>query len=303
MKEQVSLISVVVLTYNSSLFIRETLNSIIQQDYENFEIIVADDGSEDSTPLILKEYSQSFSNIKLILNKSNRGITKNCNSAFFECRGDYIVFIGGDDLMLPEKLSIQASVLSEDPDLLFCYHNVEAFDNITLNALWHRRDKYLCEGLTLKKMIKYGNQLISCEIMFRRCFVPQNGFNEMFIMMSDYVFNLEVFLNNPNGRIKYINKVLARYRIHPRSVTKDLNPKMKKIMELDRMNVFNWLVVNCPDYLNEARCYYSLVLRGMRKSNNRTYSDFLWLSIRLKFNFKSVFGLLLFYLSFRSIKC
>ena len=83
------LVSVSVITYNQEEFIEETLESILNQSYNNIEIIVSDDCSTDRTVQILKNYAKKYPNIvKPILNTENKGITENSNAALSACRGE-----------------------------------------------------------------------------------------------------------------------------------------------------------------------------------------------------------------------
>ena len=90
------LVSVMIISYNQENYIGETIQSAIDQDYPNVEIIVSDDGSKDKTPAIILEYANRYpSKIIPILKKKNSGITANCNTALRACTGEFIVFFGG----------------------------------------------------------------------------------------------------------------------------------------------------------------------------------------------------------------
>ena len=93
------------MTYNQKNYLKECIDSILSQDYENIEIIIADDYSKDGTQDMLKEYNQKYPNKFILkLSERNQGITKNSNLAHFACNGKYIAWMGGDDLMLPSKI-------------------------------------------------------------------------------------------------------------------------------------------------------------------------------------------------------
>src|SRR5262245_60854912 len=96
------LVSVGIVTYQHEKFIDECLQSILTQDYPNMEIIIADDGSKDRTPEIVREYANKYpGKFVLRLSEKNRGITANSNEAHFACSGKYIAWMAGDDLLLP----------------------------------------------------------------------------------------------------------------------------------------------------------------------------------------------------------
>ncbi len=99
MKNEVyPLVSIAIVTYNQELYIGECIESCLAQTYPNFEIIIADDYSSDSTREVLIKYKNSNPNkIKIVLAERNRGLTRNCNLAWANCRGDWIKTIAGDD--------------------------------------------------------------------------------------------------------------------------------------------------------------------------------------------------------------
>ena len=111
-------ISVVVCTYNGERYLREQLESILQQSYPVEEIIVQDDGSTDGTMLLLRDYAQRYPQIKVYNNDSGQhGINANFFSAMQRAKGDYIAISDQDDIWEPDKLRLQAEAIG---DKLLC---------------------------------------------------------------------------------------------------------------------------------------------------------------------------------------
>lgn len=110
-----SLFSIVVLTYNQANLIEDTLDSIYKQSYSNIELIISDDASSDDTPKIikhwLKKYSKRFSNIAFFSSNNNNGISKNHNRGIKAAKGEFLKYLGGDDLLLPEATEKMAAFL------------------------------------------------------------------------------------------------------------------------------------------------------------------------------------------------
>ena len=106
-------VSVIIPVYNGADFIAETLDSVMAQTYSNIEIIVIDDGSEDGTKEVVRDYVNRVEegglyqgkkrSLKLIDNTKKKGAAGARNTGIDEARGDYITFIDGDDKWLPEK--------------------------------------------------------------------------------------------------------------------------------------------------------------------------------------------------------
>lgn len=91
-------------TYNGVKYLREQIESILSQTYKDFELIICDDCSKDSTVSILKKYQNKDSRVKYFINESNLGFKKNFEKAISLCSGEYVAFSDQDDIWLPEKL-------------------------------------------------------------------------------------------------------------------------------------------------------------------------------------------------------
>ncbi len=109
------LISVVMPAYNSSAYIRETIDSILNQSEQNFELIIVNDGSSDNTESIVQSYTSD--KIRYYANSKNIGISGTYNKAFEIARGEYIAIAEHDDISHPRRLEIQAKFLSDNSDV------------------------------------------------------------------------------------------------------------------------------------------------------------------------------------------
>ncbi|WP_370214844.1 glycosyltransferase family 2 protein [Mesoflavibacter profundi] len=101
------LVSIITPMYNSEKFILKTIESVINQTYSNWELLLIDDGSTDNTIQIVEVFKQKYSNIKLIQNLTNLGAAQSRNKGILEAKGDYIAFLDADDLWKPNKLDLQ----------------------------------------------------------------------------------------------------------------------------------------------------------------------------------------------------
>ena len=110
------LVSVIIPTYNRGWIIKEAIDSILAQDYTEFELIVVDDGSTDHTSDVLDSYGND---IKVLFQK-NKGVSAARNRGIAEASGKFIAFLDSDDLWLPQKLTVQIEFFNQTPDALIC---------------------------------------------------------------------------------------------------------------------------------------------------------------------------------------
>ena len=107
-------ISIIIPVYNVEKYLRECLDSILAQSYKDFEIILVDDGSTDSSGNICDEYSMKYENIK-VLHKNNNGLSSARNAGLDIAQGEYILFIDSDDVVSPVMLeTLMAHVAGYD---------------------------------------------------------------------------------------------------------------------------------------------------------------------------------------------
>jgi glycosyltransferase involved in cell wall biosynthesis len=116
-QQQEPVISVVIPTWNRAQFIAPTIDSVLRQTYAQYEVIVVDDGSTDNTAEILAAYRDKI----IYILKQNGGVSSARNAGIQAARGRYIAFVDDDDLWLPDKLSLQAQLMEQNPALGLVY--------------------------------------------------------------------------------------------------------------------------------------------------------------------------------------
>jgi glycosyltransferase involved in cell wall biosynthesis len=205
------LVSVLVITYNQEGFIRETLDSVLSQNYPNLQLVVADDASTDGTRAILAEYQSKYPLVVYpVLNGKNLGITGNCNAGLAQCKGKYIAVLGGDDIFLPGKLLKQTALMEADEQMSISYHSVEIFQSQTNETLFITNQFKSDTPLTMHEL------LVCCipgssSVMVRKSMMPEYGFDPSLPTVSDWLFNIELAAQ---GSIGFLPQVLGRYRKH-----------------------------------------------------------------------------------------
>lgn len=291
------LVSIAIITYNQKEFLKECIESCLAQDYPNLEIVVADDGSTDGTHELLNDYDMQYpGKFILRLSKENQGITKNSNAAHFACKGKYVAWIGGDDLMLPGKISKQVEFMEKNPDCMICYHDLDVFDSETGRNLYSFSEKNKPREGTISVIIKYGVFNGACSTMVRSSSVPSEGYNELLPVASDWCYWIDTLAKG--GEIRFLPEILARYRRHPKNVTA-IKDRIGQ-NSLDHLNTCNYILAKYPEYTREALYCYSMNIRYLRK--RLPYMTALLFVIRSSFDFKSLFAVMLFIITFGRVK-
>jgi glycosyltransferase involved in cell wall biosynthesis len=106
------LVSVIIPTYNRDWVVKEAIDSVLEQDFNDYELIVVDDGSDDNTPAILRAYGNKIT----VLHQPNKGVSAARNRGIAAASGRLIAFLDSDDLWLPRKLSAQVKFFKDHPE-------------------------------------------------------------------------------------------------------------------------------------------------------------------------------------------
>jgi glycosyltransferase involved in cell wall biosynthesis len=218
-------VSVLIITYNQQRFVRETLASVQRQRWPDLEIVVADDGSTDGTADAIRQLAAGDPRIVPVLADRNRGIPSNFNAGLARCTGEFVAFLGGDDLMLPGKIETQVAHLRANPHQSSCVHDMEVFDDGTGERLYLHSERYgtpeggveleLSTSWTFGLLGKQPKSLGSSQ-MVRAVAMPAHGFDTRLAHLNDWLHGIEVLRWGPRG---YVREVLGRYRRHDRQVS------------------------------------------------------------------------------------
>ena len=122
------LVSVVLPVYNGADYLNQAIESVINQTYKNFELIIVNDGSEDNSGKIAEKYTQSYSNIKYIKLEHNQKLPTALNAGFDAARGEFYTWISHDNIMLPDCLEIMTEELKHNKNAAMVYGNMRIID-------------------------------------------------------------------------------------------------------------------------------------------------------------------------------
>ncbi len=261
MEQSPPLVSVAVIVYNQEEYIEACLDSILAQTYRPIEIVVADDGSTDRTREIVRRYIDVHPGMIVpVFAARNAGVTANSTAAHRGCTGKYIAWLGGDDIMAPEKIARQVAVMESDDDIALCYHDLDVFDSETGQIL--RRFSKLNrprEG-HIGTAIRYGTFNGGSATMVRRDQAP-DGFDPRIPVASDWLYWVQCL--RAGGRIVYIDAILGRYRRHARNVTSE-NAATRRLL-LDHLLTCAIILVAMPHHAGTVSHAAARLLVGIAR--------------------------------------
>ena len=221
-------VSVIIPTYNRAHLIGKAVKSVLNQTYQDFEIIVVDDGSTDNTEEVMK----SFNNFKIryICHSDNRGISVARNIGIRASRGEYIALLDSDDEWLPEKLDKQVDVLqNESPEVgVVCSwsYNIDEKGNYISKRCLPKKGGYIYEDLLSTNPISVPTVLIRKE-----CFNRVSLFDDLLNAQEDWDMWIRIA---KYYRFALIKVPLVKYRKHSDQISK--NPR-EKIITANRILV------------------------------------------------------------------
>ena len=195
-------VSVMIPYYNCKEYIVETIQSVLNQSYQNFEIIIVDDGSDPEHADYLREFLADKPAIRYAV-QNNQGVAAARNHAARLAGGKYFLFLDSDDLILPDYIEKCVTVLENNPDCKLVYPLAEYFD--AQEGLWNLPDYDGLESLLM------GNRFPSSVSMHRaEDFAALGGFDENLTTHEDWDFWIRLLSNG--GTVIRIPEVLFRYR-------------------------------------------------------------------------------------------
>lgn len=196
--------------HNCEKYVVEAIESVLNQTYGNFEFIIIDDGSNDNTSQIIKEYKKKDGRIRILRNEQNIGVVKSLNIGLRESIGEYIARIDADDIWLPEKLEKQITYLEKNNDL-----GMLATSKLNINAdgTIREKDKYpeTHSYKNIRNNILKRNIFCHSSVIFRKDVFKKVGYyDETFINSEDYEYWMRIIAAT---KVEMLEETLVYYRI------------------------------------------------------------------------------------------
>lgn len=218
------LVSVCIASYNHERFIRQTLDSALAQTYKNLEIVVVDDGSSDGSLELLESYARQHPSIRVFThpNRSNKGISATTNFAVEKSRGQYLAFLGSDDVWCADKLERQLPLFDDDPKIgLVCSRSYiideagQRVPEVTIGT------DVSNDPDVLVRMIRV-NQIAALTVVVRReCFEQLGLFDAA--VYSDWEMWMRIMAH---WKVGFIDEPLAFYRVHSYNTSIGIKPEI-----------------------------------------------------------------------------
>lgn len=224
------LVTVVVACYNHGPYIEECLTSILAQTYPRVELLVIDDGSSDDSAERIRRL-QAIHSFDFIV-QDNRGLTATLNAAFARARGEFLVPFGSDDVMLPERLSIQVDYMAAHPEVGICGGNMELMrsDGTLFSDREQNRDVPY-RSLSFDDIFLERKPCVPAPTLLirREAFEAVGGFDPG-IRLEDLYIQLKIARSG--YAVDALNAVLARYRKHPSNSYKNIRFMTEAILRI-----------------------------------------------------------------------
>lgn len=247
-------LSVIIPVYNAEPYLKKCLDSVLTQEYKNIEVILVNDGSEDNSENIIKEYQSKYSNI-IYIRQENHGQASARNNGLTHAKGDLISFIDSDDYILPNMFSTMINKLQNDnSDLVMCNISLEKSGRRTEENCIDHKNLYECPASV-------------CNKIFKKELIDNLRFIEG-IWYEDYNFFIKVCLKKP--KFSTINNSYYIYRINDSSTMHNDNA----LKNLDIITATNDILeLSIPKEMKETLIINHILVDAINRVNNQKSKD------------------------------
>ncbi len=230
------LVSVVLPAYNDAKYLKGAITSVLAQTYENWELVVADDGSTDNTKAVA-----SFFGDKRIhyFYQANKGLASARNFGLAHCRGKYVALLDADDLFLPEKLERHVAYLEKHPECDLTYDELIFIRDEEPGKFWKVIGIEHLSGFLKEPFIKMAGHCIGPSAAFfrRELFQEYGGFPDGWRRNEDYYFWLKLAVRG--AYFQHLKEPLTISRLRAQSLSRS-GIHLKEAAELN-LQIFDWL--------------------------------------------------------------
>lgn len=219
------LVTVVVPVYNGARFLSETLASVFAQTWSALELVVVDDGSTDDSPAI----AERFTPRARVLRLANGGVAAARNAGAAEARGAFVAFLDQDDVWEPELLATLVPELERRRECVLAYADSWIVD--ARGRTHGRRSRFLrpVQGEVFAELLPRNFVPVETSVLRAETWRALGGFDPALRYLEDWELCLRAARRGP---FAYVDRPLARYRVHARNLSHDIEPLLREGLEL-----------------------------------------------------------------------
>lgn len=258
------LVSIITPVYNGQDFLRRSIKSVLAQTYQNWELLLIDDGSSDNSVQIIENYLED-DRIKLLRNELNSGIPATRNKGIENSHGEFIALLDQDDEWLPQKLEKQVNKFLEDDDSFgLIYSNVEVR---TDQGIVTERKKEIEPEVDIQsnlKLILTRNLITSPTVMIKRRALTEVGLFDESIRWGGDDYDLWIRIAH-KYKFDYIDEVLCIRYEHQQNYSADKKRMMLKTIELGKRYVEEFGLESSLFRKLKSNHYYRYGIESLKK--------------------------------------
>jgi glycosyltransferase involved in cell wall biosynthesis len=225
-------ITVFMAAYNAARYIEESIKSVLDQTFGDFELLIVNDGSTDQTVDVVNGFRDS--RIRLLHNDKNSGLTYTRNVALTEAKGDYIAILDSDDVAVNNRLELQYAFFREHPDFALCGGHGVVIDAAS-NPVADNRFRMPLGPDNVKMTLLFRNPFINSTVMYKTTVLRElNGYRH-YAPAEDYELFTRISDRHP---VSNLDAVLVKYRIHntnTSSLQSDLGRRNVQAIKRDQL--------------------------------------------------------------------
>lgn len=241
-------VTVMMMTYNAQQYLREAIESILNQTYKNFELVTYDDGSTDQTPNIIHSYKDS--RIRYIRSKKNHGVAYARSHALPLARGEYVAVQDADDISYPNRLEKQVAYLDRHKDIVLLGSSYEIINcqGHLVNTIYVPTDP-----ISISWHLLFGGCFANSSVMFRLDKILEIGrYDEKVLAGADYDLLIRI---GAKYKLKQLKEVLVKHRDHSFSLDQVEPSEVKKHYVLSIGRSITGLIGSPVSY-GVAECFH-----------------------------------------------
>lgn len=269
-------ISIIVPVYNTETYLKQCIESIIKQNYTNWELILIDDGSSDSSPIICDEYSNKDKRIQVI-HKKNEGVSKARNSGLDISRGEYITFADSDDYLSPDTFQTYINEIGlNNPDIIKVGY-IKEYENNTNEVISINKNAVFYNTWDFHRALENSHYY---SFLWNMCIkkecIGKIRFDNNINWLEDHIFSYQCYFNCK--RMSILNKTCYHYRIRSiNNLSNIKNPFViieaaeKERYWKNRLN--SKIYLDIQEETNNQYAYHMHTIVNLLYQNNYSYNE------------------------------